>query len=134
MLIVPSIPFLRRRARRGAGAAPAPPAAPLVLVEAEFDSGGAVPFVRLRFGRAIDIDAIDVEQVLVDDGATAGLRYRGAGAAALVDAETVRVDLADYDLSFLPGVTLTASDQTGIVASDDGGTWAGVSGLGLPFP
>jgi hypothetical protein len=33
----------------------------------------------------------------------------------------------------LAPVTLTATALTGIVAVDDGGTWAGVSELGLPF-
>jgi hypothetical protein len=32
-----------------------------------------------------------------------------------------------------PGTELTATNATGIVAADDGGTWAGVSELGLPF-
>jgi hypothetical protein len=29
---------------------------------------------------------------------------------------------------------LNATPATGIVADDDGGTWAGVSGVELPFP
>jgi hypothetical protein len=33
-----------------------------------------------------------------------------------------------------PGTELTATSATGIVAVDDGGTWAGVSDLSMPFP
>ena len=31
-------------------------------------------------------------------------------------------------------ISLTASAGTGIVAENDGGTWAGVTDLALPFP
>ena len=124
----------RHRKRKPAAAAPMPPVEPLTLVEAEFDNGGAVPFAQLRFDRAIDIASIDVEQVTVDDGLSSGLRYRGTGAATLIDPATVRIDLADYDLWFVPTLTLSATGATGIVAVDDGGLGAGVSGVGLPFP
>ena len=134
MLEIPPPPYRRRRRRRERAAAPMPPVEPLTLVEAEFDNGGAVPFAQLRFDRAIDIASIDVEQVTVDDGLSSGLRYRGTGAATLIDPATVRIDLADYDLWFVPTVTLSATDGTGIVAEDDGAAWAGVSGVGLPFP
>ena len=132
--IPPPKEFPRRRPRPRAQFGP-PPVAPLTLVEAEFDNGGApLPFARLRFDRAIDIDSIDVEQVTVDDGLGSGLRYRGTGTATLVDAQTVRIDMADYDLWFVPTVTLSATNATGIVATDDGAAWAGVSNVGLPFP
>ena len=47
---------------------------------------------------------------------------------------TIEVTLEFASDYFGPGTLLTAGAGTGIVAADDGGAWAGVAGLELPFP
>jgi hypothetical protein len=112
-------------------AAPPTPAA-LVLAAAVYDKDA--PFVDLAFDRAIDIDAMDVTQVLVDDDTFTGSRLVGFETPVLVAATTVRVPLNPIDGAMHPDIHLTTTGGTGIVAVDDGGTWAGVSDLALPFP
>jgi hypothetical protein len=92
-----------------------------------------VTTVTIQFDRAGDIAAINVGAITVGTILTGSL-YQGSGSATLVDARTVRVPLTEvgeYDPS---DVTLFATAATGIVAADDGGTWAGTSGTALPFP
>jgi hypothetical protein len=109
----------------------APPAA-LTLVAAAYDKNA--PFVDLAFDRAIDIDAIDVTQIIVDDDIFTGSRLVGFESAVLVNATTVRLPLNPIDGSMHPDIHLTVGPASGIVAVDDGGTWAGVDTLLLPFP
>ena len=127
------IPAKRRvgRKRRRPPAAPTPPAA-LVLVSAAYDHAG--PNVTLTFDRQIDVAGIDVTAVTVNDDDVAGIELRGAGAVTLTGPAAVRIPLADVGIAQQPGTFLTATAATGIVAADDGGTWAGATGLALPYP
>lgn len=89
--------------------------------------------VRLTFDRAIDIGAIVVSQIGVNDADDLGLKYVGTGSATLDGPATVVVLLADDGDASGTGTTLTAGSGNGIVALDDGGAWAGVADLSLPF-
>jgi hypothetical protein len=111
---------------------PTPTPAALTLLEAVYlnDDG---PYVRLKFDRAIDLSGLDGAQIDVKDGIDLGVEFLATGTATLLDPQTVRIDLVtvgDYSGDDL----LTASASNGIVAVDDGGTWAGVTNLGLPWP
>jgi hypothetical protein len=130
-MFVPGPPVGRRRRRR-AGAAATPPAAQLALVAATYDKD--TPSVDLEFDRAIDIGAMDVAQVIVDDDTFTGARLVGFETAVLVNATTVRVPLNPVGGVEQPDVFLTVGAGNGIVAVDDGGTWAGVTNEPLPFP
>jgi hypothetical protein len=133
MLLRP-IPLIYRR-RAGAlkprGATPPTPAA-LTLVQATYQP--AVPSIRLKFDRAIDASALAGNQVVVADGPTAGLRFDAMGDLTIIDPQTIEMGLTDIESFTGPDVRLTASAATGIVATDDGGTWPGVTNLLLPFP
>jgi hypothetical protein len=127
------LPAKRRigRKRKAAAATSAAPVA-LTLVGATYDKDA--PCVDLAFDRAIDIDAIDVTQVIVDDDVFTGSRLVGFETAVLVNATTVRVPLNPIDGAMHPDIHLTVSAASGIVAVDDGGTWDGADELALPFP
>ena len=131
-MLLKAIPLVYRR-RRGrskrAGARPGPAA--LVLVAASYVEA---MWVRLSFDRAIDISAIVVDQISVDDGPLTGSVWVGSPAATLVDPVTVELPLVELDPSSSVETLLSATAASGIVAADDGGTWAGASALPLPFP
>jgi hypothetical protein len=101
------------------------------LVAAAFDEGGLL--LTLTFERAIDISGIDPAALIVDDG-DVGFRYEGVGPASLDGPATVTVGMTGTIEVTEPGVTLDATAASGIVAVDDGGTWAGATDLSLPFP
>jgi hypothetical protein len=105
---------------------------PLTLVSAAYDNDSVT--LTLTFDRAIDIDAIDVTQVVVDDDVFTGSRLVGFESAVLVNATTVRVPLNPIDGAMHPDIHLTVEPGNGIVAVDDGGTWSGVTALELPWP
>jgi hypothetical protein len=128
MLTVPPRPFLRRRPPRRS--APAAPAA-LTLVAAAF--GKTRVWARLTFDRAVDVSAFDPSSVWLGHQPNE-TRYDAAGPATLFTPQTVQVPLVAGARWFGAGTRLTAGAATGIVAADDGGTWAGVLGLALPFP
>jgi hypothetical protein len=72
----------------------------------------------------------------VKDGAFNGMAFRGTSdpGPQLLNPTTVKVWLIDIGEFTGGGVLLSATGATGIVADDDGGTWAGVTDLGLPYP
>ena len=111
------------------------PVAALTLVAAEFSPDGDAAYVQLTFDRPVGIAALDATAVRVAQGPPVGFVWEGvAGGGTLVAPAVVRIDLSPFDPFAGPGTTLTAGADTGIVAADDGGTWAGVVGLGLPYP
>jgi hypothetical protein len=128
MLSVPPRPFLRRRPPRMR--APAAPAA-LTLVAAVLEKNRA--WVRLTFDRAVDAAAFAPASLWVGVQAT-GRRYDPAGPATLFAPQIVQIPLVGGVLYFGDLTRLTASGGTGIAAVDDGGAWAGVANLVLPFP
>jgi hypothetical protein len=135
MLIPGPILFRRRRDRR-----PRPPLAPpapasLALVQASYQPGGqGEPSIRLMFDRAIDASGLVGNQIVIADGSIAGLRFDAMGDVTIIDPQTIEMGLTDIESFAGPDVRLTASAASGIVAVDDGGTWAGVTDLLLPFP
>src|SRR5688572_315125 len=124
MLTPPPVKYPRRRGRRRteAAATSPPPVAALVLVAAVYTDSPRM--IRLSFGRAIDIAALDGNQITLDDG-NFGVRYVATGAASLFDATTVDIELVELEPFGGAGVLLTATAASGIEAVDDGGTWAG---------
>jgi hypothetical protein len=134
---IPARPRVRRKRRKVLTAGPPPPPPPpppvtLVLVSASYDVG--TTSVRLTFDCAIDIAAFNGATLVVDDAADSGNAYAGTGGALLAGANAVDIFLVDPTPPSGPGTTLTVTAGNGIVAVDDGGTWAGVTGLALPFP
>jgi hypothetical protein len=105
----------------------------LTLTAASADFEDDAPSVTMQFDRAIDVSAMDVTTIRVGTVATGAL-YQGMDGPIVADARTVQVNLTVIDTYPETNVKLFASDQTGIVAADDGGTWSGTGGTGLPFP
>jgi hypothetical protein len=124
---VPIIPFNRRRRR--VVSSDAPPVVQLTLVSAAYDPTSAVD---LTFDRAVDIAGFDASSVAVFDG-DAGFEYVGDGAEVL-SPTTVRVILVGLTDWTEPGVTMTVSDENGIVPDGGGTAWAGISDAPLPYP
>jgi hypothetical protein len=123
-----SPPFIRHSGRTRASASPAPAA--LTLVAAAYVSES---YVELTFDRAIDVSAMDVGAIRVDDGESKGLWYVGSDVPVLIEPTRVRVLLASAGPTEASGVRLTVNAENGIVASDDGAAWIGVTDLSLPF-
>lgn len=90
--------------------------------------------VRLTFDRPVDIAALNVAAIGVDDGAINHIVLQGTGTPTLIDPQTVQIPLSTVTMSSATQVLLTASAATGISAVDDGGTWSGRTNLVLPFP
>jgi hypothetical protein len=129
-----SLPLVTYRPRPGRLRRMAPPGrrpAALTLVAATLEKNRA--WVRLRFDRAVDASGFVPAGVWVGVQPP-GQRYDAAGPATLFNPQTVQVPLVAGVLYFGEGTRLTAPPTTGIVAADDGGTWTGADGLGLPFP
>jgi hypothetical protein len=127
--MLPTFTFQPRKVphRRPRVSTPTPVA--LTLVAASYSTGA---WVRLTFDRAVDITAINVAAITVNDDPS-DEAYVGTGVATLFAPETVQVPLVISHGASGPGTELTATNATGIVAVDDGGTWAGVSDVSLPF-
>ena len=123
-------PIPRFRGRRGR--ARLAPAALLTLVSAMYDH--TAPTLTLVFDRAVDIGGFSGSAITVEDAQENYFRYNGDGGAELLGPATVRITLIPFDDASGTGVRLDASALSGIVAADDEGAWAGVSGLALPFP
>jgi len=82
----------------------------------------------------VDLGGADPQQVVVNDG-PGGTTYQGGSVTAGGSAAQVAVGLSPDGTASGPGVTLTVgAGGAGLVAADDGGTWAGVTDLQLPFP
>jgi hypothetical protein len=90
--------------------------------------------LTLVFDRAINIGGLVGTAILVDDAEQTYLLYNSSGGAALLDAVTVKLTLVSIDDPTGPGILLSVSALSGIVAVNDGGTWPGVTNLSLPFP
>ena len=128
MLIIPPPKFPQRRIKPRKFV---PPVA-LTLVAAAFNADDL--YVTLTFDRAIDIAAIDPSVIRVYDGGAALAVYQGAGDGASLDGPaTLRLEMEEFGESAAGPVLLVSSDQSGIVAENDGGTWAGAVNVVLPF-
>jgi hypothetical protein len=131
-MLLPQTPTFRKH-RGGFRLPPAGapgPAVALTLVAATWEES---PSVTLVFDRPVDVSGLDVALVRVDIGPL-GSSYVGYQAPIVVSPTTVQILLSGVGDYPGPGVVLNAPADTGIVAADDGGTWAGVADLSLPFP
>src|SRR5260221_11387046 len=118
--------------RKGRGRpAEAAPLQTLVLVSASYDE--SVPAVFLTFDRAVDAGGFVAAQVIVNDGSIAPGIWGGVGLAGILSPVQIAVTLERLGDAPVGPVMLSATALTGLVAVDDGGTWAGVSDVGLPF-
>jgi hypothetical protein len=111
--------------------APAPLLQTLRLVSAVYDD--TVPMVFLTFDRPVNALAMVVGAVTVNDGTFNNGVYGGIGGPGIESPTVISVVLERIGDTPAGPATLSASALSGIVAVDDGGTWAGVSGLGLPY-
>jgi hypothetical protein len=130
-MLFPTPPLFRRNRGR-AEPRPKAPAAALTLTEAFYDAGALT--ITLSFDRAIDVAGIDGSQVGVNDPESNHHRYAATGTVELVSPASVQIGLSAVGSSTGTDLVLNASAITGIVATDDGGTWAGAMDLELPFP
>jgi hypothetical protein len=124
------LPAKRKGRGRASEATAKRPPAPLTLVSASFDPDG--PEVYLTFDRPIDISGLVVGGFGVVDEPD-GHALIGFLAPILIAPNQVQVLMQIVASASGPDVLLTASAGNGIVAVDDGGTWAGASDLVLPF-
>ena len=128
--IIPAKRRVRRRPRTEQSSAAAPVA--LTLVGAELVIGDDDVSLRLTFDRAVNAAGMDASQITAEDTGGTGWSYVGTGAGS-VEGDAVIVPLAQNGSASGPE-RMSATAMTGIVAADDGGTWSGVTDLGLPFP
>ena len=127
---IPRKPIRYRQKPAGPKEQAAPVA--LTLVSASYDI--ETESVILAFDRAVDAAAYDPAQITLDDGVYAGGLFVGSGPATVVNPTTIQVFLEQVGGPTVSDVELSATALTGIVATDDGGTWGGVTGLVLPYP
>ena len=108
----------------------------LRLISAQYtpESGPTPASVTLTFDRPVDPSGADSGTIYVLDGAPVETRYRGDGPAVAVSDVAVRVNLLAEGSFAGEGTTMTVLPANGIRAEDDGGTWAGVVDLALPYP
>jgi hypothetical protein len=131
--IAPPLEFPRRRPRPRRQFGP-PPVAPLTLVAASFQYVGPGAALTLVFDRAIDITSFVPAAITLQDPSGSGFGFVGTGVVDTPDAQTVVVEMGSTGTAEGTLDVVNATGATGIVAVDDGGTWGGVSGLGLPYP
>jgi hypothetical protein len=130
-MVVQKVPKFHKPHARTKWKPPAPtppPGVALVLISADYHSGIDVV---LSFDRAIDVSAFDPSQITMVD-VFPHKTFTG-GSTSIIDPLTVRIWLVETGPYGGSAHTLTATAATGIVAVDDGGTWAGVTDLNLPF-
>ena len=128
-IFLPAKPRISRK-RRAVLASSNEPGAPLTLVSGVWEVGG---LVTLTFDRAVDVAGIVPTAFIVHDGPT-GFSYQGISVYDHSTPQTVTVEMGGIAEYEGPRVLLDAASANGIVAVDDGGTFAGVTGLELPWP
>jgi hypothetical protein len=125
---IPAKPRRRRKRRQIVQSPPGPAALNLTEADADTDKGT----VTLTFDRDVDVSAMDVTAIRVGSSDTGSL-YQGDGPPTVFGGQIVIVNLIVIDTFSGSDVELSADADNGIVAVDDGGTWAGCSELALPF-
>jgi hypothetical protein len=130
MLIIPP-PKRKKKAPAPPQGATRPPAVALTLASAAFDADAAV--LNLAFDRAIDVAGIIASRFVIHDGP--GFHaWTGNGEVTLTGPNAVQLRLVQTGDDSGPETLLDVGAGNGIVAVDDGGTWAGAAGLVLPWP
>src|SRR5262249_49694777 len=126
-MLLPTTPKTPRRSRRARRHGRA-----LVLVEVIYSH---VDFLlELAFDRAIDISRFDGSQFTITDGVHNHQQYSGETPPDVLDPTRISITLDAVGAYAPTDLKLSATAMTGIKAVDDGGTWAGVTDLNLPFP
>ncbi len=132
MLIIPPPKFRKnRKPPEQSAAVPTPPPVTLDLVSASYDDSALT--LTMGFNQPIDISSLDGSQITVDDGEETRNLFAATGSVTMVDPATVSLGLDRITDTSDSGVTMNASDSTGIVASEGGGGWDGVTDLDLPY-
>jgi len=129
--IIPAKTRVRRKRREAPPVSPPAPVA-LTLVSAAFNPDS--PGIVLTFDRAINIDAIAPDQFQVNDDVFTGSLFVGDPDGAGVGGATLSLLMDVAGVASGGQVLLSVSAANGIVAVNDGGTWAGITNLSLPFP
>jgi len=133
MLIIPPTKFRKHGGRtKPQRATQTPPTRELILEAAAFDNDTVT--VTLTFDRAIDIAGIVGGDIIVNDADITANLYEATGPVTMLSPTTVRIELTGVGEATGTGVRLSAGAANGIVAVDDGGTWAGTTNTELPFP
>jgi hypothetical protein len=128
----PKYPPRKHRPIRAPRRVVPPVPAALTLTTAMFDNDTVT--ITLVFDRAIDIGGLVGGDIIVNDADITANLYEATGPAAMVSPTTVRIELIGVSPATGTGVRLSAGAANGIVAVDDGGTWAAVTDVELPFP
>src|SRR5687767_5774786 len=105
-VIVPLIPFLRRRRNRRPAAAPTPPVTGPVLVAAEWDVGAML--LTLTFDRAVNATGLQPDSIVVFDG-NAVTEYRNNGDVNQPTPEVAEVSVVEFGEFLGTGERMTAS-------------------------
>jgi len=108
-----------------------PPPAALTLVEASYGVDEDIR-LRLTFDRAIDAAGIVGTQITVGIQEY-GYLYNATGMVIVIDPATIDIVLVQIGGFEGEADELNATALSGIVAVDDGGTWAGIANAELPI-
>ncbi|MBC7785571.1 MAG: hypothetical protein H7144_17190 [Burkholderiales bacterium] len=122
------VPFIPKKRKTQTPSVPVPLPVLVAAVYSEVDLT-----ITLTFDRAIDYTAFDGTQVQVFDPVDNNQQYLGTGGVIFMAADTIEVQLVSTGAYAGDFIHLDATAATGIVAND-GGAWAGVLDLVLPFP
>jgi hypothetical protein len=99
-------------------------------MSASFATSKAGGSLTLTFDRVVGVSGFNEASITVDH---MGLAYGVVGVAFHLGSLVV-LAMTETGPSVVFGDVLSASAASGIVAVNNGGTWPGVSNLGLPFP
>ena len=101
-----------------------------MLVAADYEES---TWLWLSFDRPLDIAGLVGSAIQVNDPSN-GTLFAATGPATLNEPTVLQLGLVVVTDSSTGDLSVTATGASGIVAVDDGGTWAGVTNLLLPFP
>ena len=132
MLVPAPVPYRSRRGRIKRATAVRPPGVALTLVAAIYNENDGL--LQLRFDRAINAAGLVGTAITVKDGSFDQCTWNGVSAVNIIDPQTIELTLIQGGSYVVDEVTLTAAAGNGIVAVNDGGTWAGATNVALPFP
>ena len=90
--------------------------------------------LRLVFDREVDAAGLVANQITVNVPSGSGWLYVGQDLQDQPDPESIVIGLLQQGPATGTLDWMSATAGTGIVAVDDGGTWAGVTQIPLPFP